>query len=158
MVALIAVISAHITQSAEQTLQRFPIALLAGGLAAATLTLGGCQKAADANPADPYAGLSDAILAWRGDIDRSPDCAVKPADGGKACQTYEVGCKAVQPVGPGEKAVTAKLVAAMSWTAWNPKRGDYEPASGGAIFAKTDGKWVRQDLSGPVNLSTCATS
>lgn len=139
-------------------MQRFPIAFLAGGAAAAVLVLGGCQKAPGANPADPYVGLSDAILDWRDDIDRSPDCAAKPTGGGKACQTYEVGCKAVQPIGPGERGVTAKLVAAMSWTAWNPKRGNYEPASGGAIFAKTDGKWVRQDLSGPVNLSTCATS
>lgn len=141
------------TRYASVTLKR---AILAGGLLAA-LTLGGCQKASDANPADPYAGLDKAILAWRGDIDKSPKCAKTP-EGAKGCQTFEVSCKVESPVTATDKDVSAKVVMAMSWGAWSKVRGDYEPASGGAMFAKTHGEWVRHDLSGPVNLSTCATS
>ena len=137
-------------------LTRATLRLTACGLLA-ILALGGCQKSAESNPADPYAGLDRAILAWRGDIDRSPECAKTP-DGAKGCQTFEVSCKVEAPVTAADKGVSAKIVAAMSWGAWSKTRGDYEPASGGATFAKTQGKWVRHDLSGPVNLSTCATS
>jgi hypothetical protein len=117
--------------------------ILAGGLLA-TLTLAGCQKSAS-NSADRYAGLDVAIADWRGEIVRSPACANAPA-GGKAPMTAQ------------DKGVTAKIVAAMSWGAWNPARGDYDPASGAATFARTNGKWVRHDMPGPVNLSTCVTS
>jgi hypothetical protein len=122
----------------------------------AALTLAGCQKSAS-NPADPYAGLDVAIADWRGEIVKSPACAKAPA-GGKGCQTFEVGCKVESPITAADKGATAKIVAAMSWGAWSPARGDYEPASGAATFAKTGGKWVRHDMPGPVNLSTCATS
>lgn len=142
-----------LTKLTRATLRR---TIQAGGLLA-VLALGGCQKSAESNPADPYAGLDKAILAWRGDIDKSPECAKTP-DGAKGCQTFEVNCKVEAPVTAADKGVSAKIVAAMSWGAWSKTRGDYEPASGGATFAKTQGKWVRHDLSGPVNLSTCATS
>lgn len=141
------------TRYASVTLKR---AILAGGLLAA-LTLSGCQKSDAANPADPYAGLDKAILAWRADIDKSPACAKTP-DGAKGCQTFEVSCKVEAPLTAADKGASAKIVAAMSWGAWSKVRGDYEPASGGAAFAKIKGAWVRHDLSGPVNLSTCATS
>lgn len=129
--------------------------ILAGGLLAA-LSVGGCQKPAS-NAADPYAGLDRAILAWRGDIDKSPACAKTP-DGSKGCQTFEVNCKVEAPLTAKDKGATAKIVAAMSWGAWSKARGDYEPASGGAAFSKINGEWVRHDIAGPVNLSTCATS
>jgi hypothetical protein len=135
---------------------RYARVILAGGLLAA-LTLGGCQKTAASNSADPYAGLDQAILTWRGDIDRSPECAKTP-EGAKGCQTFEVSCKAQAPLIAADKGASAKIVAAMSWGAWSKARGDYEPASGGASFTKINGQWVRRDLSGPVNLSTCATS
>ncbi len=136
-------------------MKRLSIAILTGGLMAAGLA--GCSKPA-ADAGDPNAGLSEAILAWRADIDKSPDCAAKPTGGGKACQTYEVGCKVEGKIGPKDKGVTARVVAAMSWDAWNPKRNDYDPKSGMAEFSKVDGQWTRKDLTGPVNLSTCATS
>jgi hypothetical protein len=129
--------------------------MLAGGLLAA-MTLCGCQKSASPS-ADPYEGLDAAITDWRGEIVKSPACAKAP-EGGKGCQAFEVGCKVEAPLTPKDKGVTAKIVAAMSWSAWNPARGDYDPASGMASFAKTDGRWARRDLPGPVNLSTCATS
>ncbi|HEX5379789.1 MAG TPA: hypothetical protein VFW47_14530 [Phenylobacterium sp.] len=128
--------------------------ILAGS---AALALAGCQQKTAADAADPNAGLSKAILAWRGDIARTPACSVKVPEG-KACQTFEVDCKVEAPLGPQDKGVTAKVVAAMSWSEWNPIRGAYDPASGGALFAKTNGQWVRKDIAGPVNLSTCATS
>ena len=134
---------------------RYASVILAGGLLAA-LTLGGCQKSASSS-SDPYAGLDVAIADWRGEIVKSPACAKTPA-GGKGCQTFEVGCKVEAPMTAKDKGVTAKIVAAMSWGTWNPARGDYDPASGAATFAKTGGKWVRHDMTGPVNLSTCATS
>jgi len=125
--------------------------------ASAALSLAGCQKPAD--PAgEAYAGLPEAILGWRNDIERSSGCSVKPASGGMACQTFEVGCKAAQAMGPKDSAATAKVLVAMSWDAWSAKRGDYEPASGGAVFVKREGHWSRQDVTGPVNLSTCAAS
>lgn len=130
--------------------------IVAGGLLA-MLTLGGCEKNAGSSSADPYAGLDKAILAWRGDIDKSPACAKTP-EGAKGCQTFEVSCKVEAPVTAADKNASAKIVAAMSWGEWSKARGDYEPASGGASFAKIGGEWVRKDLAGPVNLSTCATS
>jgi hypothetical protein len=140
---------------AERVLTRYAAVMLAGGLLAA-LTLGGCQKAASGST-DPYAGLDGAIADWRGEIVKSPACAQAPA-GGKGCQAFEIGCKVQAPLTAKDKAVTAKIVAAMSWSAWNPARGDYDPASGMASFAKTDGQWVRHDLPRPVNLTTCARS
>ena len=81
----------------------------------------------------------------------------KPSAGGNGCQAFEVGCKVEQPIGPSEVGVTARVMAAMSWNAWNTARGDFDPASGSAVFTKTNGKWARRDLSTPVNLTTCAT-
>lgn len=126
---------------------------VAGGLCATVLGLAACQKPAE-SASDPYAGLSEAILVWHGDIEKTQACAGKPTEGGKGCNSFEVGCKVMQPA---DKGATAKVIAAMSWSAWNPKRGDFDPASGAASFSKVDGKWVRHDLSGPVNLTTCAT-
>ncbi len=59
---------------------------------------------------------------------------------------------------PGKVGQTARVVAGLSWDAWSAQRSDYDSASGGAIFAKTNGVWVRTDLTGPINLATCVTS
>jgi hypothetical protein len=141
-------------QLTEQRLNRLSSAVLAGLMACGALALGGCQKAAPAGPEAKYAGLEEAILGWRNDLEKSPTECPKGPDG-KSCQSFDVGCKGERPPGAGE---TAKLVVAMSWDAWNPKQGEYGPASGLAEFSKAGGKWHRKDLPGPVNLNTCATT
>ena len=117
--------------------------------------LGGCQQPAPAaGPEAKYAGLEEAILGWRNDLETSTvDCPKSPD--GKSCKSFDVGCKGERPLVDGE---TAKVVVAMSWDAWSPKRSEYGPASGLAEFRKVGGKWLRTGLPGPVNLNTCATS
>ncbi len=121
------------------------------------LALGGCQKAQKAANDGPYAGLSTAIAVWHKDIEASPICGAKPANG-HACQNFNVECKASLDLEPGKVGQTARIVAGLSWDAWSTKRSDYDSASGGAIFAKTNGVWVRTDLTGPINLATCVAS
>ncbi len=125
-------------------------------LSLVAISVAGCQKPVASK--DRYDGLSPAILAWRGDIARSPACGLTAADGGKGCQGFTVGCKVEQPFGADEAGVTAKVLVGMSWDAWNPVSAGYEPSSGGAVFAKTNGQWVRHDVNRPINLGTCATS
>lgn len=121
------------------------------------LSLTGCGQVAHKS-ADVYDGLPQAILSWHADVEKTAACSGKPTAGGNGCQAFEVGCKVEQPIGPAEVGVTARILAAMSWSAWNAARGDFDPASGGAVFTKTNGNWARRDLSTPVNLTTCATS
>ena len=136
-------------------MNRLSSVALVGLTAFGVLALGGCQKAAPpAGPEAKYAGLEDAILGWRNDIQTSVAQCPKGPDS-KGCQSFDVGCKGDRPPETGQ---TAKVVVAMSWDAWNPKHGEYGPASGIAQFSKVGGKWVRKDLPGPVNLNTCATS
>lgn len=137
----------------ELRLFRFTCAALASLIA--SLALAGCDEPATRvdGPQAQYAGLEEAILTWRGDIAKSAACTSK-ADG-PGCQSFDVGCKGERPPVGGE---TARVVVAMSWDAWNPKTSDFGPASGLSEFHKAGGKWTRQNLPGPVNLSTCATS
>jgi len=135
-------------------LNRLANLALSGLMAFGALAMGGCQKPAPSGPEAKYAGLEEAILAWRNDLEKSPVECPKSPDG-KSCQSFDVGCKGERPAGPGE---TAKVIVAMSWDAWNPKGAEYGPASGLAEFRKAGGKWLRKDLPGPVNLATCATS
>ena len=121
---------------------------------AAALLFAGCGKPAARVETDAYAGLEDAIKLWRTDIEKQPGCGAKPADG-LACRAFLVNCKGEAAPDPKETQVTVKVVAGMSWDAWNPKRQDYDPAAGGASFAKIGGKWVRTAISGPFNQATC---
>jgi hypothetical protein len=131
---------------------------VAGAVVAAALILGGCQQGGGAGQAgDKYAGLDTAIRTWHASIkDTHALCASKTA--GQACQGFEVACKGERPLGQEEasKGVTAKIIAAMSWEAWDPKAAEYRPASGVAEFTKVGSEWRRSDDAGPVNLSTCA--
>lgn len=139
----------------EQVLSKPTLTAIIGCLTLLSLT--GCGQAARKS-ADPYDGLPQAILSWHADVEKTAACSGKPTAGGNGCQAFEVGCKIEQPIGPSEAGVTARILAAMSWNAWNAARGDFDPASGGAVFTKTNGNWARRDLSTPVNLTTCATS
>jgi hypothetical protein len=141
-------------QPTELRLNRLSSVVLAGLMACGAFALAGCQPATSTGPEAKYAGLEPAILDWRNTIQTSPVACPKGPDG-KGCQSFDVGCKGDRPAGAGE---TAKVVVAMSWDAWSSKAAQYGPASGLAEFTKTGGKWVRKDLPGPVNLTTCATS
>ncbi len=136
----------------ESVLKRFvPACLLF------VLALGGCQKAHTSAESGPYAGLASAIAVWHRDIETQPACGIKPAKG-HACQNFNIECKVSLDLEPGKAGETARLVAAMSWDEWNVRRADYDSASGGAIFTRTNGIWARTDINGPINLATCATS
>ncbi|WP_304164877.1 hypothetical protein [Phenylobacterium aquaticum] len=121
-------------------------------VAAAALALAGCQKPKPAG--DLNSELESQILAWRtGIVKTDKACATKA----EACTNFDVGCKGAQAITPAEaaKGVTAKVVVAMSWNAFDPKDGDADPVSRTRRFEKTDGVWTGQDVA-PVNLSTCS--
>jgi hypothetical protein len=144
----------ELSSKSESQLSRVLAQMLALSLVA--MSVAGCQKPVAST--DRYGGLSQAILAWRGDIASTPVCNAKLADGAKGCQAFTVGCKVEQPFGADDVGASAKVLVGMSWDAWNPVSAGYEPSSGGAVFVKTNGQWVRHDLNRPINLGTCATS
>lgn len=121
------------------------------------MLVAGCQQGGQpAVGADKNAGLDVAIKAWHANIkDTDAMCANKPE--GQGCQAFEVACKVESPIGPEEKAagVTAKVIAAMSWEAWNPKTSEFRSQSDVVQFTKIGQEWTRADAP-PVNLSTCA--
>lgn len=128
----------------------------------AFLALGACSPGGGGEgrpPEDPkFAGLDRQILAWRANIEKtSPACRDKKA--GKGCRDFDVACKGELPVVAGEPArgVTARVVVAMTFNAWNSKTAEYKPGSAFAEFVKTGKTWTRTE-TGPVNLSTCAAS
>ena len=120
------------------------------------LLLSGCSGQPKAGgPADPYAGLDEAIRAWKTEITvTDPSCRHAPA-GGK-CEMFDVSCKAQRTITPDDQAkgVTAKLVADMSWSGFDDK-GAPQPASAAALFTKAAGAWTRAETK-PVNPVSCA--
>jgi hypothetical protein len=128
--------------------------------AAAAMTLAGCQqKAAPAaqGAEAKFAGLEVAIIDWRNDIKKT-EAACHESAPGKGCQNFEVACKAERTVAADEQArgVAAKVVAGMSWLAWDEKRAEAMPASGFVEFTNTSGAWSHgAPMKG--NLSTCET-
>ncbi|HEY3694564.1 hypothetical protein [Phenylobacterium sp.] len=128
--------------------------------AVAAMTLAGCQqKAAPAAQGDQakFAGLDQAILSWRNDI-RKTEAACRDGGAGKGCQNFEVTCKAERSVATEEQArgVAAKVVAGMTWLAWDAKRAETTPASAFVEFTNTGGAWSHgAPLKG--NLATCET-
>ncbi len=123
-------------------------ALVLGGL-------GGCGGKPKADAADPYAGLDDAVRAWKTDISAA-DGSCRNAPAGAKCEMFEVSCKAQRTITPDDtsKGVTAKLVADMSWSGFDEK-GGAEPHSAAALFTKANGVWARAE-AGAVNPETCA--
>jgi hypothetical protein len=124
------------------------------------LAVAGCQKKAApvAQGEDgKFSGLEQAILDWRNDI-RKTEAACQDLAAGKGCQNFEVACKAERPVAAPEQArgVAAKVVAGMSWLAWDEKRSEAMPASSFVEFTNTGGAWSHgAPLKG--NLATCET-
>jgi hypothetical protein len=125
------------------------------GLALGLFLLGGCSQDSKPDANDPYAGLDDAIRAWKTDVSAAdPSCRRAPS--GAKCESFEVSCKAQRPITPDDQAkgVSAKLVADMNWSGYDEK-GTSQPASAAALFTKTAGAWTRAEAK-PVNPETCA--
>jgi hypothetical protein len=126
---------------------------------AAVLLLCACQpKAAEGQAGETrFAGLDQAILDWRNDI-RQAQAACREGGPGAGCQNFAVACKAERAVAAKEQArgVSAKVVAGMSWDAWDPARAESLPEAGFVQFTKVGGTWSR---SGPLrgDLATCRT-
>lgn len=125
--------------------------------AAAALAVAACGQGGGATSDDPYAGLDAAVKDWREAIVTTDAACARKAPEGEACQQFEVTCKVESPIGPAERSagVTQKVLAAMTWTAHDPARGEQAPASATATFAKAGGGWTRAAAE-PVNLRTCA--
>jgi hypothetical protein len=122
--------------------------------ALAALLLTACSSGGDSKSNDPYAGLDQQILSWRTAIETGhPACAAKVE--GKGCQDFQVTCKAAQEIGPEDKGVTAKVVAAMTFAGRNPDGSTGKSGSSFAMFSKAGGAWTRGEAQ-PVNLRTCA--
>lgn len=119
--------------------------------------LGGCSKpVVTGAAADPNAGLDVQILNWRTEIVKSdPLCQSQVED--QKCTGFEVSCKAMRTITPDEaaKGMTSKLVAAMNWSGFDPKRKQTQPVVRTVQFSKIGSSWTRSD-HGPVNPSTCA--
>lgn len=125
------------------------------GLALGLLLLGGCSKATKTEADNPYAGLDDAIRAWKTDVSAAdPSCRRAPP--GAKCESFEVSCKAQRVITPEEQGhgVTAKLVAQMSWSGYD-EHGAPQPASAAAQFTRASGAWTRAEAKA-VNPETCA--
>ena len=125
------------------------------GLALGLILLGGCSKAAKTDADNPYAGLDDAIRAWKTDVSAAdPSCRRAPT--GEKCESFEVSCKAQRVITPEDQGqgVTAKLVAHMSWSGFD-EHGAAQPVSAPVLFTKSNGAWTRTEAK-PVNPETCA--
>lgn len=125
------------------------------GLALGLLLLGGCSKASKTDADNPYAGLDEAIRAWKTDVSAAdPSCRHAPA--GAKCEAFEVSCKAQRVITPEDQGhgVTAKLVAHMTWSGYD-ERGVAQPDSAAALFTRANGAWTRIETE-PVNPETCA--
>ena len=125
---------------------------------AALLILGACGQAGHSggNAADKFAGLDTEILKWRTEIIAAdPLCKSQAAD--QKCESFEVACKAERTVTPADQAkgVTARVVAAMTWSGFDPKFQHAQSGSRTAEFSKTGSGWTRTEHA-PVNMSSCA--
>jgi hypothetical protein len=136
-------------------LERHDVTKLSAGLVLGLLLLGGCSAQKTAGASDPYAGLDDAIRAWKTEVAAS-DVSCKRAPAGSKCEMFDISCKAQRTITPEDQAkgVTAKLVADMSWSGYDDK-GAPQPASSAALFTKTNGAWARAETQ-PVNPVSCA--
>ena len=129
----------------------------AGALCALLLLTACSQAGANSdNPNDPYSGLPPQILAWRTDIEaHHPACQSKV--GGKGCESFEVTCKGAENLTAADtaKGVTAKIVAAMEFSAKTTDGSTGKAGSAFAEFSKAGGQWTRTETK-PVNPQTCA--
>lgn len=124
--------------------------------AAALLLLVACgESPAPQASADPYAGLTPEIQAWRTQLEAAHAACADKVEG-KGCEAFEVTCKGAKDLSAADRAggTSAKVVVAMVFQGRGGAGGG-KPGSAFAEFAKTGGQWTRTE-SPPVNLTTCA--
>lgn len=119
----------------------------------AVLLLAACGQT-ETRSADKYAGLDAEIRTWRaGIVTTSPLC--KTAD--HKCESFEVVCKAERDLTPEDQAkgVTAHVVAAMTFSGFDPQMKQVQTGTETVAFEKAAAGWTRTARP-PVNLATCA--
>ncbi len=124
----------------------------------AFMMLAACSQASQpgGKAADKFAGLDGEILKWRSQIlAADPLCKSQGQD--QKCQSFEVACKAERNLTPQDQAkgVTAHVVAAMSWSGWDPKLKQPQSGSRAVEFTRDAAGWTRADHA-PVNMESCA--
>ncbi len=122
----------------------------------ALLLLAACSSGIQDDPKDPYSGLSREIVPWTEAVEAShPTCKAKV--GGKGCVGFEVTCKGARDLTPEDRArgVTAKVVAALRFSAKTEDGSTGKPGSAFAEFSKANGEWTRIEAM-PVNPSSCS--
>jgi hypothetical protein len=127
-----------------------PLAMLAGCGQSDQGGAGG-----DANQGK-FAGLDGQILTWRKAILASDPLCKSQAEGEK-CEGFEVACKAERALSADDQAkqVTARVVAVMTWTGFDPKFKHGQNGAQTVEFVKGASGWTRA-LHKPANPGTCA--
>jgi hypothetical protein len=129
---------------------------------AALLILGACGKGGGAATStggavpDLNASLKPEMDKWRTEIVAAdPLCKQTGAD--QKCKNFNVECKAARDLTSADtaKGVTNRVVAAMTFSGWDPKLKQNQDGSRTAEFDKTAAGWTRQEHA-PVNMSSCA--
>lgn len=132
------------------------ILCLAAGAAALLLTAcGDGAGKASGGGGDRFAGLDQAILTWKADIEANHD-SCKNKVGGAGCVDFQVACKAEREVTEADRAagVEERIVAAFRWQGWNAGKTEQLPAGASAEFDKVGGEWRRKETA-PVNPTSC---
>jgi hypothetical protein len=129
----------------------------AAASSAALLLMVACSPGAKKDNAnDPYAGLEPEVLAWTRDVEAThPICKTKID--GKGCEGFEISCKGARDLTAQDRAkgVTAKVVAAVTFSQKTSDGSTGKLGSAFAEFSRANGKWTRIEAM-PVNPSTCA--
>lgn len=125
--------------------------------AAAALLLTACGEGGKSSGGgdDRFAGLDQAILAWKADIEASHDSCKNKVDG-SGCVDFQVACKAERAVTEADRAagVQERIVAAFRWQGWNAGGTEQLPGGASAEFDKVGGQWTRKETP-PVNPTSC---
>jgi hypothetical protein len=84
-----------------------------------------------------------------------PLCKSQVAD--QKCESFEVACKAERTLNAEDQAkgVTARVVAAITFSGFDPKFQHAQSGVQAAEFAKSGAGWTRAAHK-PINMSTCA--
>ncbi|MCC7267456.1 MAG: hypothetical protein IT546_08985 [Caulobacteraceae bacterium] len=125
---------------------------------AAALLLSACGDGggkSSGGEGDRFAGLDQAILAWKADIEATHESCKNKVEG-TGCVDFQVACKAERAVTEADRAlgVTERVVAAFRWQGWNPAGTEQLPAGASAEFDKIGGEWARKPTA-PVNPTSC---
>jgi hypothetical protein len=129
--------------------------LTLAGLSSACSPSGGSTPAASGEQSK-FAGFEAEIPKWRTEVlAADPLCKSQAKD--EKCVGFDVACKAERTVTADDAAhgITARVVAAMTWSGFDSKFQHPQSGMAAAEFVKGPGGWTRSDHK-PVNPQTCA--